>query len=257
MKPVFIPVSATLTPVPGSCLPKIIASSKMKKYLDSGGYPNEDMMYYDNPSVLGLNISADLLYGKTHEELFGYMRKLFTMTSFGQRQQIALKMVEHFKSRQGGEFRNDLLNVLVNQDVSFIAWVDNIFEKLSMWIKEANGNACNMKEAEIPRFSFDDFNHKWNGMGIMIHQMHAIEVELTEFEYNVNTGNYKGIVKFHLYDHFGLDREDVVKGHQRNIQPYGSEDGFKAWWILQHYKGYKPFLTHIEIYKKFSHIENK
>ncbi|MFL9485489.1 DUF3289 family protein [Chitinophagaceae bacterium LWZ2-11] len=256
MKPVFIPVSATLMPVPGSCLPKIIASSKIKKYLGADGKPNEDMMYYDNPSVLGLNISADLLYGKTHEELFGYMRNLITNTSKGPYQQVALRMLEHFKSRRGGEFKNALLNQLVDIDVSFITWKNYFYTEFTNRLKEVQGDVCKISSPfEINRFSFDDFNHKWNGMGIMIHQVHAIEAELVEFEYGAHTGNYKGIVKFHLYDHFGLDKRDVMEGHKRMFQPYGSEEGFKAWWILQHYKGYQPFLTHIEIIKKFNHVE--
>lgn len=41
-----------------------------------------------------------------------------------------------------------------------------------------------------------------------------------------------------VYDHFGLDMADVEK--------FSFAAGFRAWYVLQHIRGYKPFLTSME-----------
>ena len=48
----------------------------------------------------------------------------------------------------------------------------------------------------------------------------------------------------HYGDHFGLDSLDMEKFYS-----YGS--GFRAWFVLQHLFGYKPFLTKIQFEKQF------
>jgi len=51
-----------------------------------------------------------------------------------------------------------------------------------------------------------------------------------------------------LYDHFGLDESDIEK--------FGFAEGFRSWYILQHYinynKAYKPFLTLMEFDTTFT-----
>lgn len=41
-----------------------------------------------------------------------------------------------------------------------------------------------------------------------------------------------------VYDHFGLDQADVAKF------VFGA--GFRAWYVLQYIRGYKPFITSME-----------
>ncbi|WP_423775259.1 DUF3289 family protein [Chryseobacterium taklimakanense] len=48
-----------------------------------------------------------------------------------------------------------------------------------------------------------------------------------------------------FYDHFGLDRDDIVKHRKDRIPQYHTGDFFKAWYILQHYRNAKPFITEI------------
>ena len=54
-----------------------------------------------------------------------------------------------------------------------------------------------------------------------------------------NDSSYTITLKYTLYDHFGLDANDV--------STYYFVDSFAAWYILQHYNRfvglYKPFLT--------------
>ncbi|MDR3025151.1 DUF3289 family protein [Chryseobacterium sp.] len=52
-----------------------------------------------------------------------------------------------------------------------------------------------------------------------------------------------------LWDHFGLDLPDMEK--KFNIIPSLGEV-FVCWFILQHLRGYKPFITKITFTKEFT-----
>lgn len=72
----------------------------------------------------------------------------------------------------------------------------------------------------------------------------ATEVVITDYELDGNS--YKVKYRVTLWDHFGLDLPD--------IQPWkfaGYLDGFRAWFVLQHFLGYKPFITKITFTKEF------
>jgi hypothetical protein len=45
-------------------------------------------------------------------------------------------------------------------------------------------------------------------------------------------------LNFIYYDHFGLDYPDIAKF---------DNDIFYSWFVLQHFKGFKPFITKISI----------
>ena len=70
--------------------------------------------------------------------------------------------------------------------------------------------------------------------------MGGVKIEVTNF--SVSGSVYTCKLHYTFYDHFGLDSPDVEK--------YGFLDGFKGWFILQHYSKYegtyKPFLTLME-----------
>ena len=51
--------------------------------------------------------------------------------------------------------------------------------------------------------------------------------------------SFKAKLSITVYDHFGLDRNDVVK--------FGLLAGFRAWYLLQQVRGYRPFVTKLEL----------
>ncbi len=56
--------------------------------------------------------------------------------------------------------------------------------------------------------------------------------------------NYTAKYKVTLWDHFGLNYSDIEKfNYYRN--------GFITWFILQHLRGYKPFITKMTFEKEF------
>lgn len=61
---------------------------------------------------------------------------------------------------------------------------------------------------------------------------------LNGYDFNKDTGEWTTELVVQIYDHFGLDDND--------LNPYQYfHFGFAAWWILQHKKGYKPLRTNI------------
>ena len=85
------------------------------------------------------------------------------------------------------------------------------------------------------------------------------------FPLNWESAFRKNTIKllFTLYDHFGLDEEDVRNFSSGSISNFIMEnflnaplEGFSAWYILQHNKSYnkqyKPFPTIIEISENVS-----
>jgi len=76
------------------------------------------------------------------------------------------------------------------------------------------------------------------GSAIALHDIWASEISIVSYK---RTGNaYHIKYKITLYDHFGLDIDDI-----KPERPGGMFPGFRAWFILQHIWGYKPFITKI------------
>ena len=77
----------------------------------------------------------------------------------------------------------------------------------------------------------------------VINDIWATEVILKELYFD-DEKKYFAKYQVTLWDHFGLDKPYLEKFYS-----YGA--GFRAWFVLQHLKGYKPFLTKITFEKEF------
>ena len=82
--------------------------------------------------------------------------------------------------------------------------------------------------------------HATHGLKILINDTEYTEVQLNSFRMNAK-GNWSATVGVTIYDHFGLDKHDVLK-----YQSY--HQGFAAWYILQA-TCYRPFVTKIQFQK--------
>lgn len=82
---------------------------------------------------------------------------------------------------------------------------------------------------EVKRISFDNNNFP---LALYMHTVWAYEIYLMNFDYNKK----EGTLRYYLYDHFGLDANDIIE-HNREI--------FIAWFILQHFYGVKPFINEV------------
>jgi hypothetical protein len=83
-----------------------------------------------------------------------------------------------------------------------------------------------------------NMNNLFGGYTIALNDIWATEVKIIKYELKEN--KYSGIYQVTLWDHFGLDRVDIEAD---KIAGWGA--GFMDWFILQHYRGYKPFITQV------------
>lgn len=75
---------------------------------------------------------------------------------------------------------------------------------------------------------------KTNGLTFAIHDTHSYKIFIDDYKLLCNN-KLNAKLRIEIYDHFGLDREDIEK--------FKLWAGFRAWYILQHVRGYKPFIT--------------
>ena len=93
--------------------------------------------------------------------------------------------------------------------------------------------------------NFSSFWDKIGGLGITVHQVWSSKAELKNYRIDSAGQHWMCTLKYTFYDHFGLDWEDIEKHGSDRIPLYHTGDQFKAWFILQHYRSAKPFITEI------------
>lgn len=184
---------------------------------------------------------------KTDEDLFKIFRNDITSYSSGKIETVAVAMVDKMKENKGGEFSNiDLTNAVIKHENS-INFINSIKKVLKEYLKDKKGEIDELKIDDdskgllydkLVRDKVDNpkFSDWFSGLGITINDVWAYQVYITKFE--VNGNNYEMKLNYVYYDHFGLDYPDIQKF---------DKDIFYSWFVLQHFKGYKPFVTKIDI----------
>ena len=98
-------------------------------------------------------------------------------------------------------------------------------------------DGANLGGKTMKRPVFNTDNDLKQGLQICVNGLWGNEIIVKS--YTCDGLNYSGTLTFTLYDHFGLDTDD--------INAHGAKPGFVSWYILQHYTDYKgkyrPFLT--------------
>ncbi|MFS4471301.1 DUF3289 family protein [Chryseobacterium sp. T20] len=202
---------------------------------------------------------------KTDEELWtGFKRMVGTLFSVGELETVAFDMIEKFKRSEGGEYTNPILTKHVLAHPSNQRFCLSMEDEIADRIKKNHGSIASIEDDEIhftddevgkfgrrgwghPQFSTmkDTF---MGGLTICMNDTWAYEVKLTKFNKSGN-GTYDATYKVVLYDHFGLDMPDIEKKYYYLL-------GFRYWFILQHIRGYQPFITKVEFEKTFKESIN-
>ena len=122
-----------------------------------------------------------------------------------------------------------------------------------------------------PHEVVDDGNYDiLKGLMIAVNDTWGFRVTATDYNLSSDSNSYQVKIHVKIFDGFGLDVEDIDKfGHldmHKNkslliplIFPKVTQasiaagelmkiagEGFRAWFILQHFKGYRPFITEME-----------
>lgn len=177
-------------------------------------------------------------------------------------QTVVLDMIRHFMGGTGADYSNDVLTEKVFEHKDTERYYDTAVECIKSLLSTYNGNITYLKYSTSSRESnplvikmreeknfepvFDTALDKVTGLTICLDSLWGNMIRVKE--YNYDGQNYSGKLEFILYDHFGLDTNDVDK--------YGFFKGFCAWYILQHNKdfngSYRPFVTIINFEVPFS-----
>lgn len=177
-----------------------------------------------------------------------------SLFSTGEMENVILDMIEHFKDGTGTNYSNKTLTEHVINHESTKEYVDCIKSELIRELKANGGDLKSLiytKGAPTPLYNYINANanrpyyntisDKINGLTITIDDTWGNTISISD--YSIKNNHFKGTLHFYIYDHFGLDQPDVEK-------IYVKLAGFRAWYVLQHYKEFngkfKPYVTDIK-----------
>ena len=164
------------------------------------------------------------------------------------------RMIAKFRGNDGGVYEDPALTTAINADPNTEIFCAAIEAEMKNRIAAQGGVIRKIKDdfiynadtynRDYKRIKYD--NDKRGGLTIATNDIWAYEVSLVEYK---RTGSaYGGKYKVVLWDHFGLDLPDMEHGF--NVIPSVGE-AFVTWFILQHLRGYKPFITKVVIERTF------
>lgn len=199
----------------------------------------------------------------------------FTSNDNPEMRQNILAMIDKFQRNEGGVYESQLLTKNIENHPSTIRYCkggkrDGIETYIHQQLKDNDGDISKLLDETIywkdidskrgqkkvfsatPLFpgdipligSKEKIRNATDGYTIALNDIWATEVAITD--YTLNGKDYKVTYRVTLWDHFGLDLPDIQPG-----KVAGYLDGFRAWFILQHFLGYKPFITKITFTKEF------
>jgi len=196
---------------------------------------------------------------KTDKELFDIFRNKVEWYSIGKLEEVSLDIVNKMQKNKGGEFSHKYLNNETKNHKNFIRFAEGIEDVLFQQI-ESGKQIENLEttvdtpankhsfynavvNSGVKSLNFGGFFDNIRGLRILTNDIWAYEVRVMRYTKNHNILSID--LQYNLYDHFGLDYPDIHKFDQ---------DIFYVWFVLQHFKGYKPLITNIEVQRTYRMI---
>lgn len=237
-------------------LPYNAGISKLRKQLTDEVYNAEkqDSFYHvtsreDNAKkVADEKIEkVEEFYKKTDEELFEIFKDDIEIFSSGDLETVAKEMVDRMQQNAGGVYTNLTLTSEAIKHESSKAFIDGVIKVVREYLKEQKGEIDALEITDDSNGKLYDkliennisnpkFHDKVSGLGITINDVWAYQVYIQKYKRNATS--YDMELQVIYYDHFGLDFPDLQKFNN---------DIFFSWFVLQHFKGYKPFITKLDI----------
>jgi RHS repeat-associated protein len=237
----------------GVVVPTNWAIAEIKEYGSRIGLPRligeykkmnenaEDAKSGDYPENAGVpNGIQPFMSILSNSELFEKMIDLFKFYSILSDGNFAMDFVNRFRNNQSGSYDNSELTKVIANSEEVLKFGTNLAQQFNEKLKTANGD---VSEVKLNITSLPVFNGKFDGLGITVHGLQSAKVFLESFSLNKQTGNYFAKFRFEFQDRFGLSLNDVTKFHYQTP----NQLGLQAWWILQHQRGFKTFVTQIKI----------
>jgi len=223
-----------------------VGEAKRRPGFNFDGSPAEDMMSGDRPATSAA-IKNDAVFSESDAELELRLKGLLTSLSTGSMETVALEMQRRFASGSGKTYESETLNNEVRKNPAFLDYHRSFGSDLASAIQACNYDPNQLRQIPMKLLNFSSFSDKIGGLGITIHQVWSVRADISNFSLHCGTRIWGCNVHYTLYDHFGLDWADIVKHGDDHLPLRSTGNGFKAWYILQHYRSAKPFITKIDI----------
>jgi hypothetical protein len=220
----------------------------------------EDMLFNDKPAK-SAPIQKSRLFLLPDDDLKAIGRELMTAVSVGDLKTVALECWDRFNAGTGGTYSNPLLTYAVRRHDKTIECNKNFAARLRKAILACKCDLRNFAPLKIDTYAFDSVEDKACGLGILIHDIWSIKAELKDYvgsyDHATQTGAFYGKLVYTITDDFGLDWADIEVHGDDLFPPIGrlpldpiplfAGEGFKAWYILQHYRSSVPFFVEVKL----------
>ncbi|RZJ89070.1 MAG: DUF3289 family protein [Chryseobacterium sp.] len=189
----------------------------------------------------------------------------------GELQENLERMIAKFKRNQGGIYEDEVLTRNIKDHPETIAYCHQVEDYIAEQLKTKLAKLEDVEDKDPyflvgkdfknnkgtrdkknkgfskPMYSYGNLVEASKGLTIATNDIWSAEVILKEVKFKGD--DYTGKYEVTLWDHFGLDLPDMEK--KFNIIPSVGEV-FVCWFILQHLRGYKPFITKITFTREFT-----
>ena len=122
-----------------------------------------------------------------------------------------------------------------------------VFQKQLLINREIIDKNKIIQRKDTPSPTYSD---KYGGLGIAINDTWGYDMEILSFEQNTQKRTFSAEFEVEIFDHYGLNNEDIDPKIKGGWFGPANFEGFLCWFILQHKCGYKPFLTIMKIKNK-------
>eukprot|EP00914_Ancora_sagittata_P021783 GHVO01043288.1.p2 GENE.GHVO01043288.1~~GHVO01043288.1.p2 ORF type:complete len:312 (-),score=8.76 GHVO01043288.1:2756-3574(-) len=210
-----------------------------------------------------ISIAGEDQFSLSKEEHFKRMRSLghlFSNNTLGSLMEfetslVFSEMVNKFERNEGGYYSNSLLTNALKDHESTAKFHDALKKCLEENIKNGKlpNNIVDISShylgrngtipSSLPKF---DSSLKgvdlYNGTVLTVHDIWSMRVYVEQLEYKGN--QVRGTFKYEIQDHFGLDSNDINHDLSDGLRKqYEQIEGFRSWYLLQHFYGFEPFIT--------------
>jgi uncharacterized protein (TIGR03034 family) len=187
------------------------------------------------------------------EQVENIMKTLADVFALGdaQMRDVAHDMFQHFIDGNGADYSNPVLTERVIEHPSTQAFVAKTMKEIRDFLSLHKGDLAALESDELFKKNMKSFyTPKYNamldllgGLTISLNDTWGYYIDIAD--YQSDGKHYSGTIRYTLYDHFGLDENDISGKNWYK----GAFEPFAAWYVLQHYKGcdgeYQPFVTDI------------
>ena len=186
-------------------------------------------------------------------------------------QDVALEMMNHFVDGTGTDFHSNILNKNVDEHPHTKVYTDAVDSVFSSVISEVDGELYSLKYNKSTRndslivkkmaeeinsgntdLYMPFYNDKFSGLGITVDGLAGNRIEVSAFK--LDGKHYSGTLHYVMYDIYGLDSTDITDEYAAFFD-FGVLNGFRHWYILQHWDKYegknRPFITYMEFDRTF------